>query len=1325
MRITTTAFLSFAFFLVVISNVKAQNNTASSGGISLNNTLQTLGVGDGSLPQGYVNGIVQDSTGFIWLSTLDGLSRYDGYQVKNFRYDATNPFTIASNVIKTIYIDKENQIWILYVNGLVDIFDPETENVKHVNDQNPLGWLTKGVVRQPFTLMGDSRKGYWIVSSDLKKLSFFTMKNPREVIIPVPDGEKIIAIKESSHGDIFVSTDRSFYNIKQNRFHKIADLPQITLYSGKNISQMVQDNKGNWIIRDEDALKIFKTNGQWQVIKTPQYTPTKPVTFFLSLANDGNVYFNADGSIFRLNPDYSLSLLFSNPNRPAHFISMMIDRGNVLWTGTNTFGAIYTSLVSNGFQSYSYKNGFVMDVLAHSFQISFSRPSENDFDSYVVRYVYGPLKKLWVLNGPISATTSREEKKKLSLYQVSNQKYIPYYFDYKASKWLQMVFDSQNICWGILQKDDQFHIQLVKADLDKRTILPVMRLPPFYEVPNYLSTFQNKLCIVYNKAIQIFDPATNQSVFYDSKDIFGNVALLTATPDPKDSAILWITSMGNGLMQFDTRSGKVKAYTESAGFPSNTVYAAIPDNKGFLWCSSNRGIFRFNPENKNFISFTAKDGLQGNEFNRYHFLTTPDNHIIFGGTNGWTSIYPDSVRTNEYQPNTVITNILIKNSPLNSLKGWKDSVVSNLHTLKLNYNQDYITITFAGLEFRNSNKLQYRYKLEGLNKDWIDIGTQHIANYTNLKPGKYIFKVNSGNESGKWSNQISKLRIIISPPWWKTGWAYILFFIVSGILVYLLYRAYIHRINTNHEIILQRKEAEQLKEMDKMKSRFFTNIAHEFRTPLSLILAPLEEINKEKAATPLIKKKMRLVQRNANQLLRLINQLLDISKMEAGNMKVSLSRGDLGLFIEDIIRNIEGKAAAKNIQLLYNNQLSDIFNFDSDKWQKISANLLSNAIKFTKDGGIIKVDLRADSHEGNTQLVTMQVKDSGIGIPEKQLPHIFDRFYQVDDSHTKAHGGTGIGLALVKEITELMGGTISAESKPGEGSLFRVSIPVEKMAGESAPESDKFITESLQKETDESGHEQKIPNENVSLILVVEDNKELNHFIGHSLIGNYRILSAFNGKEALEMTIRDLPDLIISDIMMPEMDGYEMCRLIKQSPVTNHIAVLLLSAKSSHDSVIEGLENYADSYVTKPFHVDELNLRVHNLLDRQQKLKVYYTNQLTNPKEKIDTSTISNPFLSKLYQIINENMDEENLNVEILSEKMFMNRRTLNRKLKMMINLSPHDVISQYRLKKAGELLKSGCNVSETAYKVGFKSPSYFSVSFKEFYGVTPSEYEG
>jgi signal transduction histidine kinase/DNA-binding response OmpR family regulator len=516
----------------------------------------------------------------------------------------------------------------------------------------------------------------------------------------------------------------------------------------------------------------------------------------------------------------------------------------------------------------------------------------------------------------------------------------------------------------------------------------------------------------------------------------------------------------------------------------------------------------------------------------------------------------------------------------------------------------------------------------------------------------------------------------------------------------------------------------KLKENDELKTRFFDNITHEFRTPLTLILSPVERLLGQSSDSPNLRQDLEVIHRNARQLLELINQLLDLAKLEGGYLLVNTQPGDLGRFVGELVQGYTPVAKQAGISLTYVHNLQGLHAFDAKKVGQIAYNLLVNAVKFTPEGGQVSISLSGYPYMEMESGVVLTVKDTGIGIPPESLPYIFNRFYQIGLSANQSQPGSGIGLSLVKELTELMGGQVMVESSMGTGTTFTIQMPLLPVEAEVLTAGDPVLAASFDHQPLSCvvpGIEAVAPN--APLVLVVEDNAELKAFMARELSKSYRVLTANNGREGFEITLQELPDVVISDVMMPEVDGYRLCKILKSHPQTNHIAVVLLTAQTSHARQMEGLSYGADDYLTKPFHLDELQSRLHNLLKRQQKLQEFYQQQFARPETSLIKQPSQDAFVQKLYELIEQNIDNSEFGAEMLAGQVAMSLRTLNRKLSMLTGISPAKFIRSYRLKKAAQLLRAGQSVAETAYQVGFENPSYFATAFKEVYQQSPTDF--
>jgi signal transduction histidine kinase/DNA-binding response OmpR family regulator len=699
----------------------------------------------------------------------------------------------------------------------------------------------------------------------------------------------------------------------------------------------------------------------------------------------------------------------------------------------------------------------------------------------------------------------------------------------------------------------------------------------------------------------------------------------------------------------------------------------------------------------------------------------------------------------------VISDVSLFNRPGEELEF--DGFISELKELNLSYNENDLRFDYVGLHYGDPSKNQYKYMMEGYDEDWVDAGTQRNAVYTNLGVGEYIFRVKACNLDGVWNEEGASIKIIIPPPFWATWWAYGFYIIIFGAVLFGIRKYELNRLNWKNQSRLDEVKLKEREETDKMKSRFFANISHEFRTPLTLILGPAENLI-SKFKDEEIQKQTGAIKRNASRLLSLINQLLDLSKLEAGKLELKASKTNIVPFIRGITMSFESIAERKDITLKVksSNNIIELY-FDKEKMTKIMTNLLSNAFKFTPEGGEITVTVghaefisasssseKIPNQVRNDKMVTISVKDTGIGIPEEELPKLFDRFYQVDSSQTREHEGTGIGLALTKELVELHRGKISVTSEVGKRTEFTIELLggreylkdeeiVEEpfILNEVKNHSEQFVDDMIKEDSSSlvPQNDSEV-NEDKNIVLVVEDNADVRDFIKDSLGTGFQIEEAANGEQGVRKAIRIVPDLIISDIMMPKMDGNELTRTLKNDERTSHIPIILLTAKSEQQSKLEGLETGADDYLTKPFDTKELKVRIKNLINIRRKLQEKYSNRdFVHVKrgEERKLSNLEERFMLKVLEVIEKHIAEEEFSIEQFGKEVGMSRVQLHRKLKALSGKSASHYLRSVRLTKAKKMIEEQKgNVSEIAYSVGFSSPQYFTHCFKEEFGYPPSE---
>ncbi|MFN0215464.1 MAG: ATP-binding protein, partial [Saprospiraceae bacterium] len=823
-------------------------------------------------------------------------------------------------------------------------------------------------------------------------------------------------------------------------------------------------------------------------------------------------------------------------------------------------------------------------------------------------------------------------------------------------------------------------------------------------------------------------------------------SVLASLNDPfQPDRYLWLGTKGGGLNCFDKRTGVFKHFTSAEGLPNNVVYAILPDSGGKLWLSTNRGLSKFDPATGFFQNFFSVDGLQDNEFNTLSFAQAADGRLYFGGVNGITAFYPSELDASFSSPSVFINQLKVNNLPVKVGDGILEKSIEYTNSITLSYQQNQLTFEFVAMDFSSPRMNQFRYRLLGSNEIWMESAPgDNSATFTNLASGDYVFEVITGGSRGIWDGNPARLSIRILPPWWRTGWAYTLYFLICAGGIWALYNFQVNKIRLKNKLAFEHNEALRLAELDRLKTNFFSSITHEFRTPLTLLLEPARQLLQE-AKTETTRFRLELIEKNARRLLQYVNQLLDLSKLEAGKMPLDLRPGNLASTVRAVVEQFLPLAQQRSIRLdleLPDDNTPVIL--DELKFEQVVSNLLSNALKFTDNGGVVLVKLSESVAPlpGVPHLLevpakkhfNLEVSDTGIGISAEDLPNVFDRFFQTE--HTRS--GTGIGLSLTKELVERMGGTISVRSKVGVGTTFMVQLPCEvasiqtgKLDEHDNPKPGTIRVAHLQgvPHVLHTGPFQSLDVEespSSPLLLLIEDDADLRKFLRASLPSTYRIAEAVDGAEGLQMATELTPDLVISDLMMPKMDGFEVAETLKSNPGTSHIPIILLTAKSALETKIEGLQRGADAYLTKPFRADELVAHIENLLTSRRMLQVHFSPMAPNKPlaEQAVTAlpAAENEFLQQLIQLIDTNLDNEAMDADAFARAVFISRSQLHRKISALTGLSLTEFVRNHRLDRARDMLTQGeGSIAEIAWRVGFPNAKYFSTCFKERFGVSPS----
>lgn len=1323
------------------------------------------------LSHNQVNAVIKDRDGFLWFGTTYGLNRYDGYSCRIFRKDHNDSSSLKDNNILSLYELPDKKIWVSTVGGPC-IYNPDTEKFNANSDSylhsiglpsGAVSNIVKGSSNRYWFLYDD--KGLFLYSTDDKIVKPFKQKagQPSEKITSInetADGklwlvyqsgilqeydvtlDKIIfsttALQKQNKGNnpyhLFIDSDSDIwlwsYNFGIFLFHpKDNTIKQFdknsfpTRLSSVLVSQVVQDSNGLiWIGTDHGGVTLIDKKNRLSTSyllnnpNDPKSISQNSITtiyrddqgiIWLGTYKQGVNYYNSNIVQFSYYHHQELngkSLQFDDVNR---FIE---DKAGNIWIGTNGGGLIYFDRKNNTFKQYLY-----------------DPKNENSLSNNVIVSLWLDQEDvLWI--GTYLGGLNRFDGRKFTRYR-HNDRDSGSLTDDKV--WEIFEDGDRNLWVGTLgggldrldRKTNQFnHYKSGQGVIPSDYISAIMQ------------DRKGNLWIGTAFGIAVIGKNSTDAVVYqdtNKKNSLSDNAVISLLEDSKGR--IWVGTR-EGLNLFDEQKKEFQAFTISNGLPDNMILNILEDNHHTLWISTPNGLCNVIPRQENkqmafsVISYDAANNLQNREFNDNAALKTKTGELIFGGPSGFNIINPAAIGKSVYHPKIVFTGFQILNKHVepgelvNSRVLLKRSL-SQLQSIDLKYKENFFSIDFAALDFSHNAYDRYAYMLEGFNEDWLYAdGNQRRATYTNLNPGHYVFKVRILNRTGLWSD-VKTLQIHIEPPFWRTPFAYIIYLLVAAGLFLLIRRITLERIHMRFEVRQQRREAERAHALEQLKTKFFTNVSHEFRTPLSLIIAPLDKIIKDTSDEEQLKQ-LSVVQRNAKRLLNLVNQLLDFRKMEVQEVKLHPAIGDIVRFCKETSYSFTDIAEKKKIRFSFASSVDSLeIYFDKDKIEKILFNLLSNAFKYTHDNGMVSVTLtyKQPANDEADGTLAIEVKDAGIGIPAHQHEKIFERFFQTDVPESMVNQGTGLGLAIAKEFVRLHNGIITVKSEPDKGTCFTVLLPAKKIYVSSGRT---IASPVFSEEGEQIMIEERKKGDKKKTIVIVEDNEDLRFYLKDNLKGQYHIEEATNGKEGWEKIRLLNPDLVVSDIMMPLMDGVELARKIKTETLTAHIPVILLTAMGSEEKQLEGLKAGVNDYITKPFTFEILASRISNLLAQQRLLQKRFQKQIeVNPGE-VTITPVDEKFLQQALEIIEKQIDNPEFSVDEFSKEMYMSRVTLYRKIQSLTGKSPLDFIRSIRLKRAVQLLdKSGMSVSEVAYQVGFNDPKIFRRIFKEEFKITPSEY--
>jgi signal transduction histidine kinase/ligand-binding sensor domain-containing protein/DNA-binding response OmpR family regulator len=1348
-----------------------------------------------SISSEFVFAVCEDYLGFLWVGTfLGGLDKFDPRTEKfiHYKFDPQNPHTLFSNDIFSLFEDSDKTLWI-GTSWTLFSYDRENDKfVQHALEKNGYKIYFNGVFFNG--IFEDKDKTLWVTSNgqgvyginrDRENFIFFSNDlnsfAPSTVFI---DNSGIIWIGTFCNGISKIIPKKKFFNYF-NTFISGSKTQKLSW-----VYNFIEDEFNNiWIVTDAGIKKLVKG----KIVNYPIFIDgIEPSYYYIIKSKSGNLWGAGSSGIIELDPKTNRYNIYTGKYITYH--TTVIEFFEKLFRDSLEIASI-KRVENNKFITEQFLIKKTTDVLIYSTGegdleelLDFGWITSEKSNEVVwkmepdkTRYIEGnfresihggPFKNReqitlitlnpgkyqlhyrsnekhafgnWIEGGP-----PKPDMWGISIFLIKNSDYNKIQSEiekiaYHRIHWSDInsfLEDNTGRMWAVLGTEgNTVHI----LNKEQKQFIPAKLKVDGKELPYIRSIYKDS---AGNLWLRTFDNRLIRRDITDNCEVkfklnnylqnnvkkLNNDAISHLYEDSKGN--LWIGS-DSGLFKYNLTSEKVEQFKSNEFISPNTIAGIVEDNDGKLWISTSSSIIKFDPETKSLRKYDASDGLPDMKFAVTSCYKLQNGSLVFGGSEGFVMFHPDSIKDNLVIPHIEITGFQIFNKPvILSDLSYQEGSNNIKASITLNHDQDVFSFEFASLDFTNSSQNQYAYKMEGVDPDWVyTAANRRFATYTNLDPGKYVFRVKGTNNDGIWNEAGTSIKIIILPPWWKTWWAYLLYTIVLVSVFISSTKFYLNRQRLRQKLALESEHAEKLEEVSRMKSNFFANISHEFRTPLTLILGPAEKIisyTKDEK----VKNDATLISRNSKRLLALVNQLLDLAKADAGKLKLEASKGNIVSFVKGIALSFESLIESKDITLKIKSS-SDLIElyFDREKMMKVMSNLLSNAFKFSPTGEGAFVSINETEDDG----VQIKIKNTGVSISKTEIPKLFDRFYQADASHTREKEGTGIGLALVKELIELHHGTISVESeektsdKKHNGWVeFTITLPKGKshLNEEEILISEEYEIPEINVETEQVSKSKKdivaesSVEENRLVILVVEDNYDMREYIKESLSANYKVEEAVNGEQGIRIAQKIIPDLIISDLMMPKVDGIELTKVLKEDEKTSHIPIIILTAKSGQENLLDGLTVGADEYLIKPFDIKELEVRIHNLIKLRKKIQDKILNGgLTELKGEKKLGVVDAKFIGKVNEVIEKHLSDENFSIEEFGKEIGMSRSQFHRKLKALAGKSASLYLRSVRLNKAKKMLELGQgNISEISYEVGFSSPSYFTYCFKEEFGYPPKK---
>ncbi|WP_158858871.1 hybrid sensor histidine kinase/response regulator transcription factor [Lunatibacter salilacus] len=1319
-----------------------------------------------------VQSIHKDALGYMWFATANGLNRFDGTRIRGFFSSESDSNAVSSNSIVKIFEGPENNLWLKNSHNNFDVFLLKEERFttdinRFATNYSLLSTNIKSVTR-------DREGRYWFTHPSEGISIYDPEMDDTQYISHKGFGAEILASNEiaclafSPIGYVWILYTDGTIEILNSDTKQVVNSFSLKQYFSDSRNQELElflDSDGDaWVFDLNNDMGIFYVNHssfdiKWISTKNKEFTINNNLVKSISEYKAGEIWLGTDhGGINildkkRKSVTYLMPKAGYNSSLSSNAIyAMFKDPDGIVWIGTHKSGVnfYHEGLIrfshvknSNDPSSLPYNdvNVFAEDSLGNLFigtngdGLIYHDRSNNTYTQYksdpnnpnslsgnvIVAMEIDQDGELWL--GTYLHGLSRFDGTSFTNYRQGSE------MDQgisDASVW-KIFVDSQNRIWiGTLRgglnlfdkKTDQITHYLIGDDG-----VPINN--------EYITAFEEdekgNLWVGGGYGIDVINLSSGYFRYYSGLDPETGLVGNNISEILRDSqGVIWVTT-SEGLNYFDVQNEKFVGYTKKDGLPSDYVVSVLEDEEANLWVSTHSGLSYINIDRKatpftlRYRNFNISEGLQAPLFNKNSALKTASGELIFGGPNGYNIFKTANFGFALNDPKVILTGLSIFNKPVHAGETVGGRVIITDHitqsnSIQLKHDENIFSLEFSALNFLNFEKVKFRYKLKGFNEEWTVLDQPPFrVTYTNLDPGTYELVLQTASNDGGWSDEDRTLEIRVLAPFWKTPGAYFLYFLLGVGMVFFARRQLLTKEREKFRRLEERRETQRIKELDELKTRFFTNVSHEFKTPLTLILAPVEKLLR-KNTDESDRKQFLTIQKNGKRLLQLINQILDVKNIEKGSIDFNPSKGDIVLFVANKVNDFKELSEKKNISLNFKTSIEALqTSFDADKLEKIIYNMLSNAIKFTPMNGTIALFVELEEINEYSGRFYIHCQDTGIGISQIDLPRVFDRYFtssHTDDSHDQ---GTGIGLSLALEFAKIQGGNITVTSKEGEGSHFTlyITVPIKK-----ADENNVVDGDVLEK-TMAKGEVVYKPT-----LLLVDDNLEFSEYLKEFLEQDYNILFAHNGKIGLEKALENIPDLIISDLMMPVMDGVALCQAVKSNLKTSHIPVIILTARSSEEKQLEGLHSGCNLYISKPFKLEILASSIENLIVERNRLQKHYKKIISVNTSEVEIMSMDDKLIQDAMKVVEKNMDNPEFSVEQLSKELFMSRVHLYKKLSALTGKSPIEFIRLVRLQRAAQLLeKSQLSISEVAYQVGYNNAKYFTKHFKAEFGVLPSQY--